>query len=396
MPPPHPGPPRGLTPVPVRARWAGGRSPQGGPQPRQKPGRARLCPQDWSPGKGPSAESWGREWGPGGPASLPRAEVSARGTGGSGAGGFISPGGGSTYRPSRRSAPRPCSTAMRYRRGRGRGRGREGCRVLGRARARQGRERRMRRGSELQRRRRDAPEGSASSEGKTGGGGGEPRRDETGKGRQKRGRAEMERGTRRERQKTDKASLKRRLRPAGREDGCVKHKTGRHSNHKRRSQGRAQSSGTRQAGAGWEHNRSRVVVEAGVWAAVASAPWFTMDLCFEVSPQGGLRGAGPPGGTLESGPCPHMCATEVCPSRPPKPGFSLLGPVVPCDLGTVASRVPSAWPSGVRLHHQILRPRERTVLHPGPLCVEGTLEVCPQSPLRPSRAALVCIHGQGS
>lgn len=198
------------------------------------------------------------------------------------------------------------------------------------------------------------------------------------------------------RQKTDKASLKRRLRPAGREDGCVKHKTGRHSNHKRRSQGRAQSSGTRQAGAGWEHNRSRVVVEAGVWAAVASAPWFTMDLCFEVSPQGGLRGAGPPGGTLESGPCPHMCATQVCPSRPPKPGFSLLGPVVPCDLGTVASRVPSAWPSGVRLHHQILRPRERTVLHPGPLCVEGTLEVCPQSPLRPSRAALVCIHGQGS
>ena len=182
--------------MPVLARWAGGRSPQGGAQPRQEPGPARLCPQDWSPGKGPSAESWGRGWGPGGPASLPRAEVSARGTGGAGAGGFISPGGGSTYRPSRRSAPRPCSTAMRYRRGRGRGRGREGCRVRGRARARQGRER-MRRGSELQRRRRDAPGGSASSERKTGGGGREPPREGEKEAEKREG--EIERGTRRER-----------------------------------------------------------------------------------------------------------------------------------------------------------------------------------------------------
>ena len=75
-----------------------------------------------------------------------------------------------------------------------------------------------------------------------------------------------------------------------------------------------------------------------------------------------------------------MLATEACPSRPPKPDFSLFGSMVPRDLGTVASRVPSAWPSGLRLHHQVLRPLERTVLHPGPLCVEGTLEVCPPEP----------------
>lgn len=73
----------------------------------------------------------------------------------------------------RAPAVRQCGTGA----GGAGGGGREGCRVRGRARARQGRERRMRRGSELQRRRRDAPGGSASCERKTGGGGGEPRRD---------------------------------------------------------------------------------------------------------------------------------------------------------------------------------------------------------------------------
>lgn len=65
------------------------------------------------------------------------------------------------------------------------------------------------------------------------------------------------------------------------------------------------------------------------------------------------------------------------------------------------SRVPSAWPSGLRLFSRStsttlpLKLLERTVAHPGPLSTQGTLQVCSQSPLIPSQAALVGMSGQG-
>lgn len=158
-------------------------------------GPTSLCAWDWSPWKGPSAESWGRGWGPGGPASLPGAEVSARGTGGAGAGGFISPGGGP---PIDGAGAVHCTPAVRQcgtgaggaGGGDARDAGMQGQRARGRTRARQGRERGMWRGRELQRRRRDAPGGSAGGESQTGGGGESRMR----RGSRKEGGAEMERG----------------------------------------------------------------------------------------------------------------------------------------------------------------------------------------------------------
>lgn len=60
------------------------------PRPSAGPPSAPARP----PESRPAAEGRGRRRRPRGRASLPRAEVSARGTGGAGAGGFISPGGG--------------------------------------------------------------------------------------------------------------------------------------------------------------------------------------------------------------------------------------------------------------------------------------------------------------
>lgn len=127
-------------------------------------------------------------------------------------------------------------------------------------------------------------------------------------------------------------------------------------------------------------------------------------LCSEASLQGGPGGAGPLVGPqnllLFKPPAPHVPVTQVCPSRSPKPGFCTPAPW--CGTETVASRVPSARPSGLRLRQQIQSAHspsealERTVFHPGPLLVQGTLEVCPQSPLKSLRAALVCTHGPGS
>lgn len=79
--------------VPGPGAWGGRTIPGASSAASPGAGPAPLCPQDRSLGRGPSEESWGRARGPGDRASLPRAEVSARGTGGAGAGGFISPGG---------------------------------------------------------------------------------------------------------------------------------------------------------------------------------------------------------------------------------------------------------------------------------------------------------------
>lgn len=102
------------------------------------------------PGPAPGARTrrrrLGAEAGPGGRASLPGAEVSARGTGGAGAGGFISPGGGPPI-----DGARAVHCALRYGNavpaGEGRGgargagvRGTRGCGPRGRARAPRGRE----------------------------------------------------------------------------------------------------------------------------------------------------------------------------------------------------------------------------------------------------------------
>ncbi|XP_047600145.1 pro-neuregulin-2, membrane-bound isoform-like isoform X3 [Lutra lutra] len=92
-------PPRDPHPTAVAGGPSPGahRSPARAAQPR--PARASpFCAPPPPPARprerGPAAEGWGRGRRPGGRASLPRAEVSARGTGGAGAGGFISPGGG--------------------------------------------------------------------------------------------------------------------------------------------------------------------------------------------------------------------------------------------------------------------------------------------------------------
>lgn len=86
-PPPHPRPPVGTEPRCRRqTRGVGGRSPQrAAPLLPQERGPAPLCSQDRYPGEGPSAERWGRGRALGDRASLPGAEVSARGAGGAGA-----------------------------------------------------------------------------------------------------------------------------------------------------------------------------------------------------------------------------------------------------------------------------------------------------------------------
>lgn len=151
---PPPIPRRSGAPSPgAGSRASSAASPGAGPAP--------LCPQDRSLGRGPSAESWG----PGDRASLPGAEVSARGTGGAGAGGFISPG-GVRLLTERARCTAPLQHGNAAPEGGARLRGAQGYGARGRARARRERERRMRRGSEPQRRRDETrPErGSAGRE----------------------------------------------------------------------------------------------------------------------------------------------------------------------------------------------------------------------------------------
>lgn len=155
---PPPIPRRSGAPSPgAGSRASSAASPGAGPAP--------LCPQDRSLGRGPSAESWGRARGPGDRASLPGAEVSARGTGGAGAGGFISPG-GVRLLTERARCTAPLQHGNAAPEGGARLRGAQGYGARGRARARRERERRMRRGSEPQRRRDETrPErGSAGRE----------------------------------------------------------------------------------------------------------------------------------------------------------------------------------------------------------------------------------------
>lgn len=149
-----------------RCRRANRRCPQGPPEPAPGPaGSSRALPgaaarsspaQARTPGSGPCATAGARAR-----AERPyRSAVSARETGGAGAA-VLSPGGVHLLTV-RRNALRPCSTAMRYRRGgRGRVRGRAGGRDAGR---------RRQRGSEQTRARRRAARSQGQGGGAEGGG----------------------------------------------------------------------------------------------------------------------------------------------------------------------------------------------------------------------------------